>query len=286
MSTQSLFGTLYIVATPIGNLSDITYRAVQILTEADLIFAEDTRNTRKLLDHYQVVTPVQTLHEHNEKESVQKVLALLKQGQNLALVSDAGTPLISDPGFVLVSELRKSGANIVPVPGPSAVIAALSVAGIATDHFSFEGFLPSKEVARQEVLAGLSDESRTMVFYEAPHRLSATLADMELTFGAERVAVLCRELTKAYETIHSAPLSELLSWVNQDVNQQRGEIVLVVQGVDKSRRHDELTSFDKHLLKTLLDELPLKRASVVCARLTGKAKRSFYDLGMQLQKNN
>ena len=218
-------GTLYIVATPIGNLEDITFRAVRILKEADLIAAEDTRHSRKLLSHFGIATPLTPYHDHNEKLKSDYLLERLLAGQNIALITDAGTPCIADPGYRIVQAAATAGITVVPVPGPSAVIAALSAAGLPTDRFAFEGFLPSRQGKRREKLLELRDEPRVLVFYEAPHRLAASLADMAEVFG-ERNGVMARELTKIHEEFRRAPLSRLAAEVSQ--HPPRGEVVLLV----------------------------------------------------------
>ena len=227
---KSCKGVLYLVATPIGNLDDITLRAIKVLEEADLIAAEDTRHTLKLLNHLNISKPMISYHRHNEEFRCDFLIKELKEGKNIALVSDAGTPLINDPGYHLVKYCRQAGIRVVPLPGPCAAITALSAAGIASDRFCYEGFLPAKRKSRQEVLQGLMNESRTLIFYESPHRLLDTLADMVAIWGAERYVILARELTKTWESIHGLPVRELFEWVNVDENRYRGEMVLVVEG--------------------------------------------------------
>ena len=272
-------GRLYVVATPIGNLDDITLRAVQTLGAVDRILAEDTRHTRRLLDHLGIVKPMQALHEHNEIGRVESVLAALRGGRSLALVSDAGTPLISDPGFPLVRACRAEGIDVVAVPGVSAVIAALSVAGLPTDRFRFEGFLPRKRQARVDRLTELRSETATLVFYESSHRIAETLDDCVAVFGPTRAAVLTRELTKLHETVRSAPLSELASWVAGDANQQRGEIVLLLAGAHAAGRPDETD----RLLRVLLAELPVRQASAIAARFTGRPRNEVYRRALSLR---
>jgi len=278
MTTAS--GTLYVVATPIGNLEDITLRALRILREVDAIAAEDTRHTGQLLRHFEINKPLLSLHEHNERDRVGQIVALLAQGQNVALVSDAGTPLISDPGFPLVRELRQRQLPVVPVPGPSSVLAALAVAGLPTDRFVFEGFLPAKTVARQQRLRSLAQEERTLIFFEASHRAIATLADLVTVMGSDRPAVIARELTKRFEEIHSAPLAELAQWLAADAHRCKGEFVIMVQGAPTATEAD--TPETRRLLTALLAELPASRAVVVVAKLTGLPKRALYDLAIRL----
>jgi 16S rRNA (cytidine1402-2'-O)-methyltransferase len=274
-------GVLYVVATPIGNLQDITARAIDTLGRVALVAAEDTRHSRKLLAHYGIGTPLLALHEHNEREQTQKLLARLAAGEDVALISDAGTPLISDPGFYLVRAARAAGLLVVAVPGASACIAALSIAGLPTDRFVFEGFLPSKQVARAKRLQALQDESRTLVFYESSHRIVACLADMVATLGGEREAVLARELTKTFETTRGGSLQELHDWLLADDNQQRGEFVIMVHG--RSGQPDSIDAADRHVLEVLLQELPLKQAAALAAKITGLPRNRLYDYGLELK---
>lgn len=273
-------GALYVVATPIGNLEDISVRALRVLREVNCIAAEDTRHTGQLLRHFGIETPLLSLHEHNERDRLESIVARLRKDQSLALVSDAGTPLISDPGFPLVRELRRQGLKVIPVPGPSSLLAALSVAGLPTDRFVFEGFLPAKSVARRERLRALAAEERTLVFLEASHRIAETLADLAATFGRERPAVVARELTKRFEEIHGAPLDELATWLEADPHRQKGEFVLVTQGAPAAGEAD--TPETRRLLMALLTELPTSRAVAVAARVTGLRKKPLYQLALTL----
>ena len=273
-------GALYVVATPIGNLEDISARALRILREVNWIAAEDTRHTGQLLRHFNIETPLLSLHEHNERDRLAALVARLREGQALALVSDAGTPLISDPGFVLVRELRRQGLKVIPVPGPSSLLAALSVAGLPTDRFVFEGFLPARPTARQERLQALAQEERTLVFFEASHRISETLADLATVFGAERPAVVARELTKRFEEIHGATLGELAIWLAADPHRQKGEFVLVIQGAPAASEAD--TPETRRLLTALLAELPASRAVTVAGKMTGLRKKPLYELALTL----
>ncbi|MDG2089600.1 MAG: 16S rRNA (cytidine(1402)-2'-O)-methyltransferase [Gammaproteobacteria bacterium] len=269
---------LYIVATPIGNLSDISERAVQILKEVDLIAVEDTRHSGKLLQHIGVSTPMLALHEHNEDKKVQQLIEKLSLGKSIALISDAGTPLISDPGYQLVKAALSADIKVSPVPGPSALVTALSASGLPSDSFIFEGFLPNKSTSRLKKLESLVDESRTLIFYEAPHRIVACLQDMQEVFGAERKAVIARELTKTFETIKNESLENLITWIEADTNQQRGEFVLLIQGKEK-----EASTVDKEaefILETLMQELPLKQASQLAAKITGIKKNTLYQIGL------
>ncbi|MBK7540378.1 MAG: 16S rRNA (cytidine(1402)-2'-O)-methyltransferase [Candidatus Competibacteraceae bacterium] len=273
-------GALYVVATPIGNLEDITLRALRVLREVDYIAAEDTRHTGRLLRHFEIDKPLLSLHEHNERNRLEQVAALLEQGKYVALVSDAGTPLLSDPGFPLVRELRRRALRVIPVPGPSSLLAALSAAGLPTDRFVFEGFLPAKSAARRERLRALAREERTLIFFESSHRLAEALLDLATEMGGDRPAVIARELTKRFEEIQGAPLAELLPWLRLDPNRSKGEFVILVRGAPTPIEAD--TPDNRRLLAALLSELPASRAVVVAARLTGLRKQSLYDLALAL----
>ena len=270
-------GSLYIVATPIGNTDDITERARQVLAAVDAIAAEDTRDSRRLLQHLGIDTPLFALHEHNETQQAETVIRRLQEGESIALVSDAGTPLISDPGYPLVHQARLAGVRVVPVPGASSVLAALSCSGLPTDRFVFEGFLPAKAGARQKRLSELASDSRTHIFFEAPHRITDCLLDLQTVFGPDRQAVLARELTKTYETFLAGTVSELLAQVQADSNQQRGEMVLVLAGNTRATGMDAAA---EKIFFTLLEELPLKQASQLAARITGIGKNVFYQAGL------
>jgi 16S rRNA (cytidine1402-2'-O)-methyltransferase len=274
-------GVLYVVATPIGNLEDISARALRILGEVDAIAAEDTRHTGQLLAHFAINTPLFSLHEHNEHARLAQVVARLQAGQSLALVSDAGTPLISDPGFPLVRELRRQGLPVVPIPGTSSILAALSVAGLPTDRFIFEGFLPAKSAARLERLQAVLQEERTLIFLESSHRIAATLADMADTFGAERPGVIARELTKRFEEVYSAPLGELIEWLGADPHRNRGEFVVLVQGAP-AVANEVNTLETRQLLTALLEELPMGRAVAVAVKATGLKRKALYELALTL----
>ncbi|WBA09007.1 16S rRNA (cytidine(1402)-2'-O)-methyltransferase [Salinivibrio kushneri] len=271
--------TLYIVPTPIGNLADITQRALDVLASVDLVAAEDTRHTARLLSHFSINAKTFALHEHNEQQKAAALLARLQQGQSVALVSDAGTPLISDPGYHLVTQCREAGVRVVPLPGACAVVTALSASGLPSDRFSFEGFLPPKTKARQDTFRTLADDPRTLIFYESPHRIRDSLADMREVLGETRRVVLARELTKTFETIHGAPLGELIEWLNEDANRLRGEMVLLVAGyrADKSA----LPSAACHALGLLAAELPLKKAAALVAELYSVKKNALYKWGLE-----
>ncbi len=274
-------GTLYVVATPIGNLGDMTPRAVEILQGVDLIAAEDTRHSGRLLTHFGIATPTIALHEHNERTQAPRLLARVMAGESLALISDAGTPLVSDPGFHLVRLAREQGIRVVPVPGASALMAGLSVSGLPTDRFVFEGFLPTKSGPRCKRLQALMAETRTLIFYEAPHRVRAALEDMAAVIGEGRRAVLARELTKTFETVKDAPLGELADWVRNDADQQKGEIVLLLAGAQSGGDGAD-DSEARRILSVLLEELPLSQASALAARITGLKKKQLYQLGLSL----
>ena len=273
-------GVLYVVATPIGNLEDISPRALKVLSDADLVAAEDTRHSGTLLAHFGIRTKLVSLHEHNEAGRAAWLIEKLKAGEDVALVSDAGTPLISDPGFDLVRAARKAGISVSPVPGACALVAALSVSGLPTDRFVFEGFLPAKSTARRERLAALADETRTLVFYESVHRLQESLADMAAVLGAERVSVLARELTKLYEGVREAPLAEHARWAETDAAAGKGEVVILVAGA-KPEEGASSTDADR-VLKALLAELPVKQAAGLAAEITGLKKNQLYDRALEL----
>ena len=273
-------GTLYVVATPIGNRADLSERARQILASVEVIAAEDTRHTGQLLRQLRVHTPLLSLHAHNEKARTEAVLARLKAGADVALVSDAGTPLIADPGYPLVAAAHAAAIKVVAVPGPCAAIAALSVSGLPADRFCFEGFLPAAPGPRRTRLAALAEEPRTLIFYEAPHRLKSTLADLAEIFGS-RPCALARELTKLHETIYRGTLASLAERATQDADLVRGELVLVVDGAASKATEDSqpLT----RLLTALLEELPLSRAVDVAVRATGAKRNDVYRLALGLK---
>lgn len=285
-ASGSAVGTLYVVATPIGNLDDITARALRVLKEVSLVAAEDTRHSVRLLQHFGIETPLAACHEHNERDQGGRFLARLQAGDDVALISDAGTPLISDPGFHLVRQARAAGIPVVPVPGACALIAALSSAGLPSDRFIFEGFLPAKTTARRGRLEALKEEPRTLIFYEAPHRLLESLEDMRGVFGGDRPAVLARELTKTFETLRGAPLEELCGWVAADSNQQRGECVVLVGGWQAPEGEGALSAEALRVLDLLLAELPVKRAAALAAEITGVRKNLLYQAALERQADS
>jgi len=267
-------GALYVVATPIGNLDDLSARAKAVLAQVDVICAEDTRHTRQLLNALGLDRPLMALHEHNEGDRVQQILAQLQDGKSMALVSDAGTPLISDPGYRLVRGLRAAGIEISPIPGACAAIAALSVAGLASDRFCFEGFLPAKASARRERLQGLSAEARTLVFYESSHRIEDGLADMRAAFGDDREAVLAREITKLFETVIAGSLRSIAEAVAADPNQRKGEFVLMVAGAPED--DDAALREGRRLYAKLAEVMKPSQAAKVAAELSGAPRKALY----------
>ena len=273
---------LYVVATPIGHFDDLSVRAAQTLRDVDLIAAEDTRHSGRLLSAYTISTPVTACHDHNEGQKVAELIQALQGGQSVALISDAGTPLISDPGFRLVRAAHEAGIRVAPIPGPCAAIAALSASGLASDRFSFEGFLHAKSHARRQTLQALQHDTRTLIFYEAPHRILDCLADLVEIFGPDREVCMAREITKTFETIKKTTLAELLVFVQQDSNQQKGEIVLVVAGAaDNSDQLNQQKTDD--LLRRLLQDLPVKTAAQLAADLTGIKKNALYQRALELK---
>lgn len=274
--------TLYVVATPIGNLGDMTARAREVLAAVDLIAAEDTRHTRQLLQAFGLQTPTFSLHEHNEAQKAESLVRELASGKAIALVSDAGTPLISDPGFSVVAAARAAGLSVVAIPGACAAIAALSVAGLPTDRFVFEGFLPAKSVARRERLRQLAHESRTLVFYEAPHRLVEVLQDMASELGSARTASISRELTKRFETHYRGTLAELAQRASTEADMQRGEIVMVVRGAEQSPGSAALDA--EQLLRVLAEELAPAQAAKIAAKLTGAKRSELYERALALTR--
>ncbi len=278
-------GILYVVATPIGNLADITLRALDILKSVDLIAAEDTRHSLVLLNHYGITRPIISLHQHNEQQKISELLSQLQAGLRIALISDAGTPLISDPGSRLVQALHQENMAVIPIPGPCAAISALSVSGLPTDRFVFEGFLPSKSVARRQRLQALANETRTLVFYEAPHRIEDLLKDLIDLYGGERLATYVREMTKNFETIRHTNLNNLYEIIGEDPNQRKGEFVLMVHGADEIHHGEQDEIELQRVLNILLEELPLKQAVTLAVKLTRVKKNDIYALALQTKRN-
>ncbi|MBA3660261.1 MAG: 16S rRNA (cytidine(1402)-2'-O)-methyltransferase [Gammaproteobacteria bacterium] len=266
-------GQLYVVATPIGNLQDITFRAIEVLKNVDVIAAEDTRHAGRLLNHYAIKKSLISLHEWNEQERLNQIIAYLEEGKQVALISDAGTPLLSDPGYLLVQAVWEKGLTVTPIPGPSAVITALCASGLPSHQFRYEGFLPAKEEACRKHLVTLAGSAGTLIFYEGPHRLLATLKVMQSVFGADREAVVARELTKMYETFHRGTLTQLVEEFTQKV--PRGEIVILVKGCETAPVIPAQFSVEK-ILGILCKELPLKQAVSLTAQITGERKNSVY----------
>jgi 16S rRNA (cytidine1402-2'-O)-methyltransferase len=275
---------LYVVATPIGNLQDMTARAIQVLKEVDVIAAEDTRHSSKLLQHFNIHTPLVSYHDHNEKEATDMMMSYLSNGKSVALISDAGTPLISDPGFYLVKHVRQAGYRVIPIPGATALIAALSVAGLPTNRFVFEGFLPAKTQGRQEKIKQFIHETGTAICYESPHRIIDSLKDMQVILGDMRYVVLARELTKTYETIYGAPLGELLAWIQADSNRQRGEFVVLIHPAEVESKQD-VNEPAKKILVLLLEELSVKKAVNLAVKITGVNKNTLYDYALKVTQS-
>lgn len=276
------YGTLYVVATPIGNLQDITLRALEILKSVDIVAAEDTRHSAILLGHFGIQAKLTALHEHNERSAGEKLVAQLQAGKSVALISDAGTPAISDPGAILVNIALAAGIKVVPIPGANAAVAALSASGLLMPRFLFIGFLPAKSAHRRQVLQSLADVPVTLVFYEAPHRVLESVADLAAVLGGERQITLARELTKTFESIYQCPLGEATAWLQADSNRQRGEFVLLVEGAPAS---DDLVISPEaqRTLELLLAELPLKQAVKLAADITGIKKNTLYELALTLK---
>ena len=276
-----MVAALYVVATPIGNLRDLTLRALDVLKAVDVVAAEDTRVTRHLLQHYGIDARPIALHEHNETRAGERVVELLRAGKSVALVSDAGTPAVSDPGARLVRRVREAGFAIVPIPGASALTAAVSAAGLLEGRFLFYGFLPQRSAGRVRELEALRPLSIALVFYEAPHRVRETLADLAEVLGGERELVVARELTKLFETIHVCPLGEAPAWLDADPNRAKGEFVLVVQGAPAAA--DTQAEDAERILATLLRELPLKQAVQLAAEITGAKRNALYERALALK---
>ncbi len=274
-------GTLFIVATPIGNLDDITFRAVETLKSVDLVLAEDTRHSQKILSHFNIKTPISAFHDYNEREKCNTVVDKLKQGDSIALISDAGTPLISDPGYILVSAAKKNSVNVVPIPGPSALITALSASGIPSDRFSFFGFLPSKQNARIKTLKTFASRPETIIVYESPKRIMATLTDMLFVFGEEREVCLAKELTKTFETILTTNISNLIDYISADPGHQKGEFVLLISSTAKKGQLEFDQQLDR-LLPVLCSEMGSSKAAKLAAKITGIDKKYCYQRAIEL----
>ena len=275
---------LYIVATPIGNLGDITPRAIEVLRQVDVIAAEDTRHSKRLMSHFGIDTPMIPCHDHNERKQTERIVQKLQQGESVALVSDAGTPLISDPGFFLVRSVREAGFKIIPVPGASAIIAALSVSGLATDRFFFEGFLPAKSSGRRKKLEELGAMPFTWGVYESTHRIMDSLEDFQQVLGGNRYMVLAREMTKTFETVIAGSVTEVLEVLKNDSDQRRGEFVLLVEG----NKEEEDLSIDENTVRwlvRLLEELPPRKAAAVIADVTGLKKKDIYNKALSLKES-
>ena len=278
---QKLEAALYVVATPIGNLRDITLRALDVLAGADAVAAEDTRNTSHLLKHHGIhAKQLLAVHQHNERGSAEKLVAWIQQGQSVAFVSDAGTPAVSDPGALLVQAVLTAGLRVIPIPGPSAAVAALSASGLSTPHFLFYGFLPNKSSARRTALQDLISHPYTLVFYEAPHRIVECVADLHSVYGGERQIVLAREVSKLFETIHSCPLSQAQAWLQSDSNQQRGEFVVLVSAAKPA---EGMSAETLNTLTLLLAELPLKQAVQLTTKITGANRSELYQLALEIK---
>lgn len=275
--------TLYVIATPIGNIGDISLRALHILGMADVVACEDTRVTKTLLSSYGLPKELVSAHKHNEREAGQYLIERLKKGERVVLVSDAGTPAVSDPGAKIVDAVRNAGLNVVPVPGSSAAITALSAAGFPDDNFLFVGFLPTKNTQRKEALKNLTDTTATLIFYEAPHRIEETLNALAEIFEPTRRIVIARELTKLFEEIHRCTMEELLDWFKNDANHKKGEFVLLVEGAAPAS--DKLNAESKRVLSILMEEMPLSAAASVAAKITGDKKNRLYELALQLKKD-
>lgn len=273
-------GTLYVVATPIGNLGDVSDRMRHTLATVNRIAAEDTRRTKQLLSHIGVDTPCFSFHDHNEKQKMDWITELLEKGESIALVSDAGTPLISDPGYPLVRLIREKGLQVTPVPGPCAIIAALSIAGLPSDRFVFEGFLPSKSTARRQKLSQSKTETGTVIYYESSHRIKACMDDIDITLGSQRRIVVARELTKTFETVLDGTAAELAEIMNSDSNQQKGEFVVMIEGAEKKK--SGLSSETKKLAKLLAEELPGKKAAKIASDMFGDKKNQIYQYLLSL----
>jgi len=276
-----MMGKLFIVATPIGNLNDITYRAIETLKNVDIVLAEDTRHSKKLFTHFEISTPLKAFHEHNEREKTESIISELNSGISIALISDAGTPLISDPGYFLVSHAKKEGIEVVPIPGPSAIITALSASGLASNSFSFFGFLPPKKIARIKYLQNKTALNETIIFYESPKRILATLTDMLEVFGTERKVCLAKELTKSFETIRTDKIEHLIEYLTTDLAHQKGEFVILISSTDKIDLIDAENQLGK-ILPILCAEMGASKAAKLAAKITGIDKKHCYNKAIEL----
>ena len=274
-------GALFIVATPIGNLDDITFRAVEVLKSVDIVLAEDTRHSKKLLLHLDISKPIRAFHEHNEREKTKAIIGEMHSGKSIALISDAGTPLISDPGYFLVAQAKKEGLKVVPIPGPTALITALSASGLASDSFTFLGFLPSKQTARVKLLKSLLNRNETSIFYESPKRILATLNDMQTIFGDSRKVCLAKELTKAFETIQTDSIPNLIKYLTADQNRQKGEFVILISATDKMVIAEAEKQLDS-LWPILCAEMGASKAAKIAAKITGIDKKQCYKRAIEL----
>ena len=274
-------GKLFIVATPIGNLSDITLRAIDTLKSVDIVLAEDTRHSKKLFTHYEITTSIRAFHEHNEREKTDSIIVEINDGKQVALISDAGTPLISDPGFVLVSTAKKEGIDVVPIPGPSALITALSASGLAIDKFTFFGFLPSRQAARLKMLQAKTNLKETIIFYESPKRILSTLEDLLKVFGASRDVCIAKELTKSFETILTNKLPNLIEYFTTDESHQKGEFVILVSPADKIDIDEAETQLEM-LLPILCAEMGAAKAAKLASKITGIDKKNCYKRAIAL----
>ena len=274
-------GTLFIVATPIGNLDDITFRAVQVLKSVDIVLAENTRHSKKLLLHLDISKPFRAFHEHNEREKTKATIGEIRSGKSIALISDAGTPLISDPGYFLVAQAKKEGLKVVPIPGPTALITALSASGLASDSFTFLGFLPSKQTARVKLLKSLVGRTETSIFYESPKRILATLTDMHSIYGDSREVCLAKELTKVFETIQTGSIPNLIDYLTIDQNHQKGEFVILISATDKIDIAEAETQLNS-LLPILCAELGASKAAKLASKITGIDKKQCYKRALDL----
>jgi 16S rRNA (cytidine1402-2'-O)-methyltransferase len=276
-------GILYVVSTPIGNLADMSLRAIETLKDVALVAAEDTRHSVHLLNHFAIDTPLMAYHDHSDERSQKRLIDTLLAGQSVALISDAGTPLIADPGYKLVRQARASGIQVVPVPGASALLAALAASGLPTDRFTFEGFMPAKSEQRKRYLDTLARESRTMVFYESPHRILSALEAMTEAFGSQRLAVIGRELTKRFETFVSGSLSEILQKVGEDKDQQRGEFVVILQGYNTLADETDQEREAYRIIRLIHEELTPKQAASIAAKITGISRKEAYNMVLSCQ---